>query len=98
MKTQILQLETYDDQVSACDKIKWSQADRILLVWPARGKILNRKLDLLLLKRQSIAQGAQLALVTRDAANPRPRTSPGHTYLQLCTQGSIESMEAATPV
>lgn len=66
MKTQILQLETYDDQVSACDKIKWSQADRILLVWPARGNILNRKLDLLLLKRQSIAQGAQLALVTRD--------------------------------
>ncbi|HSQ25737.1 MAG TPA: baseplate J/gp47 family protein [Anaerolineales bacterium] len=67
MKTQILQLETYDDQVSACDKIKWSQADRILLVWPARGKILNRKLDLLLLKRQSFAQGAKLALVTRDA-------------------------------
>lgn len=67
MKTQILQLETYDDLVSACDKMKWAKADRILLVWPARNKILNRKLDLLILKRQSISQGAQLALVTHDA-------------------------------
>lgn len=66
MKTRILQLETYDDLVSACDKMKWAKADRILLVLPSRNKILNRKLDLLLLKRQSIAQGAQLALVTRD--------------------------------
>lgn len=66
MKTQILQLERYDDLISACDKLKWAKADRILLIWPARTKILNRKLDLLILKRQSIAQGAQLALVTRD--------------------------------
>jgi hypothetical protein len=66
MRTQILQLETYDDLVSTCDKMKWAKADRILLVWPDRKKFLNRKMDLLILKRQSISQGAQLALVTRD--------------------------------
>ena len=67
MKTQILHLETYDDLVSACDKLTWAKADRILLVWPIKSKNLNRKLDLLILKRQSLAQGAQLALVTRDS-------------------------------
>ncbi len=67
MKTQILQLDTYDDLVSACDKLKWAKADRILLVLPSRSKSLNRRLDLLILKRQSISQGAQLALVTRDS-------------------------------
>jgi hypothetical protein len=44
----------------------WSQTSRILLVWPVRGKILNRRLDLVFLHRHSSTLGAQLALVTRD--------------------------------
>jgi hypothetical protein len=66
MKTHIIQLEQYDDIISARDKIGWAKGERILVVWPERGRVLHRRLDLVLLKRQSAAQGAQLALVTQD--------------------------------
>src|SRR5512134_1278429 len=66
MKTHIIQLEQYDDIVSARDKMSWAKGDRILMVWPERGRVLYRRLDLALLQRQSQAQGAQLALVTQD--------------------------------
>lgn len=66
MKTQIIQLEPHDDIISARDKMGWGKAERILLVWPERGKTLNRKLDLRLLKRHSDNLGAQLAIVARD--------------------------------
>ncbi len=45
----------------------WSQTQRVLLVWPARGRILTRQLDLVLIQRHSRNLGAQLALVTDDA-------------------------------
>ncbi len=44
----------------------WAKGERILLVWPERGRVLYRRLDLILLLRQSLTQGAQLALVTKD--------------------------------
>jgi hypothetical protein len=66
MKTQILRLEAHDDVISARDKMQWSQTGRILLVWPERGRILTRRLDLILLLRHSQSLGAQLALITRD--------------------------------
>lgn len=67
MKTQIIHLEPHDDIVSARDKIRWARSQRIILVYPQRGQLLSRKLDLFLLKRESNAQGAELALVTKDA-------------------------------
>jgi hypothetical protein len=66
MKTHIIQLEQYDDIISARDKMSWAKGERILMVWPERGRVLHRRLDLVLLQRQSAAQGAQLALVTQD--------------------------------
>jgi hypothetical protein len=66
MKTQILQLETHDDPISVRDKMGWGQAARVVLMWPAHGRILTRRLDLILLQRHSSAIGAQLALVTGD--------------------------------
>jgi len=66
MKTTILQLDLHDDVVSACDKMAWGKGERILLVWPLRGRILTRRLDLVLLKRRSAEMGAQLALLTHD--------------------------------
>lgn len=66
MKTQIIQLDPYDDIYSAKDKMGWGQTARILLIWPARGRVLNRPLDLMLLKRHSAELGSQLALVVRD--------------------------------
>ncbi len=66
MKIQIIQLQTHDDVISARDKITWSKAARILLVWPKNSRILTRQFDLVLLRRCSTASGAQLGLVTRD--------------------------------
>ena len=67
MKTHILQLESHDDVISTRDKMGWDQAGRIVLVWPERGRILTRKLDLVLLQRRCVDIGAQMALVTNDA-------------------------------
>ncbi|MFZ2096137.1 MAG: baseplate J/gp47 family protein, partial [Anaerolineales bacterium] len=67
MKTQIIQLNSSDDYISVRDKMDWSQAKRILVVWPKHGHVLQRKLDLNLVKRHAVSLGAQLALVTRDA-------------------------------
>ncbi len=65
MKTQIIQLEPHDDIYSARDKMGWGQTARILLVWPTRGRVLDRRLDLILLKRHCAELGSQLALVVR---------------------------------
>jgi len=66
MKTYILRLEPHDDLVSTRDKMGWAKDSRILLVWPEKGALLNRRLDLILLQRHSLMLGSQLALVTRD--------------------------------
>ncbi len=66
MKTYIVQLETHDDVISARDKISWSKAQRVLLVLPKRGGILQRRIDLLMLQRYCQQSGYQLALVTGD--------------------------------
>ena len=66
MKTQIIHLEPHDDIISTRDKMGWGKTRRILLVWPTRGQILTRKLDLQLLLRQAQTAGEQLALVTYD--------------------------------
>lgn len=44
----------------------WSQTGRILLVWPKKGRILTRQIDLVLLLRHAQKLGVQLALVTAD--------------------------------
>ncbi len=66
MKTHIIQLEEYDDIISARDKMGWARGERILLVWPERRAVLERRLDLVLLQRRAAAAGAQLGLATRS--------------------------------
>jgi hypothetical protein len=66
MKTQIIQLDSHDDLISARDKIAWSKAPRILLVWPRKGRVLERQLDLLELQRYAQAMGSQVGVVTRS--------------------------------
>jgi hypothetical protein len=68
LKTHILLLEPHDDVISVRDKMGWSQAGQVLLVWPERGRPLTRRLDLVLILRHSARIGAQLALVSRDPA------------------------------
>jgi Baseplate J-like protein len=66
VKTQIIQLNQNDDSISIREKISWNQTGRILLVWPVKGTILMRQLDLMVVNRHALSQGAQLALVTHD--------------------------------
>ncbi len=66
MKTQIIQLDQHDDILSAKDKIGWSQANRVLLIWPEEGLILSRRIDLALLSRHVRSLGGRLALITRS--------------------------------
>ncbi len=66
MKTQIIQLEPHDDAISVRDKMGWIQTGRVVLVWPTRGRLLYRHLDLVLILRHSRSLGVQIALVTTD--------------------------------
>jgi len=66
MKTTILQLELYDNHFSILDRMEWSHANRILLVWPKRVRLVEDKIDLLIIQRQAVKLGAQLAIVCRD--------------------------------
>lgn len=67
MKTIVIPLDAHDDLISVRDKMVWSKAQRILLVWPQDGKPdLARKYDLVSLTRHATGLGAQLGLVTRD--------------------------------
>ncbi len=66
MKIQIIQIEPYDDTISVKDKMGWGQTGRVVLVWPTRGRLLDRRLDLVLILRHSQALSAQIALVTSD--------------------------------
>lgn len=66
MKTQIIQLDPHDDYLSVRDKIGWSQAGRILLVWPDERRLLTRRLDVALIQRYCAASGALLALVSQN--------------------------------
>jgi len=75
LKTHIIRLDDHDDVVSVRDKMAGGRAPRLLLVYPKRGRILDRTLDLRLLQRYAVSQGAQLALVAR-AASVRRAAAP----------------------
>ena len=66
MKTQIVYLEPHDDLNSVRDKLNWTQASRVILVWPGRGRVLTRRFDLVMLQRFASNKGTQIALVTLD--------------------------------
>jgi hypothetical protein len=66
MRIQIIQLEHYDDVISTRDKLSWAKTARVLLVWPKGGKLLRRRLDLVILLRTSQSLGTHLGLVTHD--------------------------------
>ncbi len=66
MRLQIIQLESYDDVISARDRLTFVKAERVLLILPKGGGILRRKLDLVLLQREAARRGARLALISDD--------------------------------
>ncbi len=64
MRKVLIPVESYDDAVSLKDKISWYPNQRIILVWPKDGRILNSELDLALIARAAKGQNADLVLVT----------------------------------
>lgn len=66
MKTTLIHLESHDNLVSIRDRMSWAKTPRILLVWPRRGRVDVRPLDLTLLRRHAKTLGAELGLVSRD--------------------------------
>jgi len=66
MKTQLLYLDPHDDTASTREKLRWVQADRVVLVWPSHGRVLQRRVDLILLKREAARQAAQLGVLSHD--------------------------------
>ena len=66
MRTQIIQLESHDDFISVRDKLNWGKTTRVVLVWPKKGRVLTRQLDLVFLQRYSQTAGMQLGLVCSD--------------------------------
>ena len=66
MKTQVIKLDPHDDVISLRDKMSWTRAERILLVFPHRTHVLDRTLDLRLLQRHAATLGAQLAIISHS--------------------------------
>jgi hypothetical protein len=66
VKVQVIQLDPSDDLPTALEKLRWSKAPRVVLVWPAEGSPTRGPLDLTLLKREAERAGAQMGIATRD--------------------------------
>lgn len=91
MITNVIQLESHDDVVSIKDKMTWQDCQRLILVWPKRGRILNDSVELFLLKRTAKSLGFDLAIVTH---NPVLSEWAHQAKLPLFT--SITTAESAT--
>ena len=90
MKTAILQLEPYDNQFSICDRMEWGHALRILLVWPKRERLLENELELQVIQRQAVKQGAQIALICRD-----PKVIENAEHLNISVFSSVPAAESS---
>lgn len=77
MKLQIIELEAQDDRASVRDRLAWSQAPRVILVFPNRGRTRLTRLDLVLLHRQAAQRGRELGLVTRHPFLESAATAAG---------------------
>jgi hypothetical protein len=70
---QIIQLEADDDITSIRSRLEWTDAKRVLLLVPARNKVLRNLVNLKILARVADSRNIQVALVSqnlqlRDAA------------------------------
>lgn len=63
---QTIHLEAYDDVTSIRDRLQFVTMRRALLVFPKDGKILRKKLDLILIQREAARRQIQLALLCTD--------------------------------
>jgi hypothetical protein len=89
-KPEFVQLETADDVASVRDRLSFIRGQRVLLIWPAEGTVLTRKLDLVLVQREAMRRAIHLALVTHD-----PQIVQHAKELNISTFDTIGSSERA---
>jgi len=63
---ELIQIEAGEDVNSVRDRLSFIHGKRVLLVWPEEGTALIRKLDLVLVQRESMRRAIRLAIVTHD--------------------------------
>ncbi len=68
MSTEVeyLHLQQRDTVVTVRDRLSGLRGKRVLLIWPESDKILQRKLDLVLIQREAYRRAIQLAIVSQD--------------------------------
>ena len=66
METKVIALSSHDSVLGVRAKVLHADAPRLLLLWPRKGNVLSRRLDLVLVQRACQERGMQLALVTKD--------------------------------
>ena len=68
MSTEVenLHLQKDDTVVTVRDRLSGLRGKRVLLIWPASGSNLRRKLDLVLIQREAYRRAIQLAIVAQD--------------------------------
>jgi hypothetical protein len=67
METKVIALSSQDSVLAVRAKVLHADAPRLLLLWPRKGRVMTRRLDLVLVQRACRERGMQLALVTQDA-------------------------------
>ena len=87
-RPEFIQLERNEDVPSVRDRLSFYPRKRVLLIWPEEGTVLPRKLDLVLIQREAMRRGIQLALVTHD-----PQTIRHAGELNISTFETIGASE-----
>ncbi len=100
MKVHIINLDPEDDHVSVRDKISWARSPKVILVWPRRGRPLDRRLDLAVVQRHASRLGLDLGLMTFDPAiisNAERLNLPVFDSLERLPAGTWAEEQKATP-
>src|SRR3989338_8683926 len=98
MKEQILRLDPHDDFISARDKMGWTQTNRVLVIWPAQGQALARRLDLVLLHRHAHMLGAHLAVITANDNVREMAAELGLPVFKSITESRREAWRSRVPI
>ncbi|MBZ0301927.1 MAG: baseplate J/gp47 family protein [Anaerolineae bacterium] len=89
-RPEFIQLEEGDDVPSVRDRLSFHHRKQVLLIWPEKGTVLMRKLDLVLIQRDALRRGIRLALVTHD-----PQVIRHASELNISTFETIGASERA---
>ncbi len=91
MKVHIVNLDPEDDHASVRDKISWARAPKVVLVWPRRGRPLDRRLDLTVVQRHAGRLGLELGMVTFE-----PEIIAHADHLKIPVFDSLEKLPPGT--